>query len=37
MDLDKSLTTTIDVDGEQLENVNNFVYLGSRIDADKIR
>ena len=34
MDLDKSQTTTIDVDGEQLENVNNFVYLGSRIDAD---
>ena len=36
MDLDKSptTTTTIDVDGEQLENVNNFVYLGSRIDAD---
>ena len=31
MDLDKSPTTTIDVDGEQLENVNNFVYLGSRI------
>ena len=28
MDLDKSLTTTIDVDG------SNFVYLGSRIDAD---
>ena len=28
MDLDKSPTTTIDVD------VNNFVYLGSRIDAD---
>ena len=27
-------TTTIDVDGEQLENVNNFVYLESRIDAD---
>ena len=22
------------MDGEQLENVNNFVYLGSRIDAD---
>ena len=34
MDLDKSPTTTIDVDGEQLENVNNFVYLGSRIDAE---
>ena len=34
MDLDKSPTTTIDVDGEQLENVNYFVYLGSRIDAD---
>ena len=34
MDLDKSPTTTIDVDGEQLKNVNNFVYLGSRIDAD---
>ena len=34
MDLDKSPTTTIDVDGEQLENVNNCVYLGSRIDAD---
>ena len=34
LDLDKSPTTTIDVDGEQLENVNNFVYLGSRIDAD---
>ena len=34
MDLDKSPTTTTDVDGEQLENVNNFVYLGSRIDAD---
>ena len=34
MDLDKSPTTTIDVDGEQLENVNNFVHLGSRIDAD---
>ena len=34
MDLDKSPTTAIDVDGEQLENVNNFVYLGSRIDAD---
>ena len=34
MDLDKSPTTTIDVDGEQLGNVNNFVYLGSRIDAD---
>ena len=34
IDLDKSPTTTIDVDGEQLENVNNFVYLGSRIDAD---
>ena len=34
MDLDKSPTTTIDVDGEQLENVNNFVYLGSGIDAD---
>ena len=34
MDLDKSPTTTIDVDGEQLENVNNFVYLGSSIDAD---
>ena len=34
MDLDKSPTTTIDVDGAQLENVNNFVYLGSRIDAD---
>ena len=33
MDLDKSPTTT-NVDGEQLENVNNFVYLGSRIDAD---
>ena len=33
MDLDKSPTTTIDVDGEQLENVNNFVYLGSRIEA----
>ena len=33
MDLDKSPTTTIYVDGEQLENVNNFVYLGSRIDA----
>ena len=31
---DKSPTTTIDVDGEQLENVNNFVYLRSRIDAD---
>ena len=27
MDLDKSTTTTIDVDGEQLENVNDFVYL----------
>ena len=27
MDLDKSRTTS-DVDGEQLENVNNFVYLG---------
>ena len=34
MDLDKSPTTTIDGDGEQLENVNNFVYLGPRIDAD---
>ena len=34
MDLDKSPTTTIDVNGEQLENVNNFVYLGSSIDAD---
>ena len=34
MDLDKSPTATIDVGGEQLENVNNFVYLGSRIDAD---
>ena len=34
MDLDKTPTTTIDVHGEQLENVNNFVYLGSRIDAD---
>ena len=34
MDLDKSPTTKMDVDGEQLENVNNFVYLGSRIDAD---
>ena len=34
MDLDKSPTTTIDVDGEQHEKVNNFVYLGSRIDAD---
>ena len=34
MDLDKSPTTTIDVDGEQLENANNFVYLGSRIDVD---
>ena len=34
MDLDKSPTTTIDVDGEQLTNVNNFVYLGSRIEAD---
>ena len=34
MDLDKSPTTTIVVDGEQLENVNNFVYLGSTIDAD---
>ena len=34
MDLDKSPTTTIDVDGEQLENINNFVYHGSRIDAD---
>ena len=34
MDLDKSPTTTIDVDGEQLGNVNNFVYLESRIDAD---
>ena len=33
MDLDKSPTTTIDVGGEELENVNNFVYLGSRIDA----
>ena len=32
--LDKSPTATIDVDEEQLENVNNFVYLGSRIDAD---
>ena len=31
MDLDKSPTTTIDVDGEQLENVSNFVYLGSRL------
>ena len=31
MDLDKSPTTTIDVNGEQLENVNNFVYLGSRM------
>ena len=30
----KAQKTTIDVDGEQLENVNNFVYLGSRIDAD---
>ena len=27
MDLGKSPTTTIDVGGEQLENVNNFVYL----------
>ena len=27
MNLDKSTTTTIDVDGEQLENVNDFVYL----------
>ena len=34
IDLDKSPTTTIDVDGEQLENVNNCVYLGSRIDFD---
>ena len=34
MDLDKSPTTTINLDGEQLENVNNFAYLGSRIDAD---
>ena len=34
MDFDKSPTTAIDVDGEQLENVNNFVYHGSRIDAD---
>ena len=34
MELDKSPTTTTDVDGEQLENVNNFVYLGLRIDAD---
>ena len=34
MDLDNSPTTTIDVDGEQLENVNNFVYIGSRIDGD---
>ena len=34
MDLDKSPTTTIDVDGKQLKNVNNFVYFGSRIDAD---
>ena len=34
MDLDKSPTTTIYVDEEQLENINNFVYLGSRIDAD---
>ena len=34
MDLDKNPTTTIDVDGEQLENVNIFVYLVSRIDAD---
>ena len=30
----KAQKITIDVDGEQLENVNNFVYLGSRIDAD---
>ena len=28
MDLDKSSTTTFDVGGEQLENVNNCVYLG---------
>ena len=34
MDLDKSPTTTNDVDREQLENVNNFIYLGSRIDVD---
>ena len=34
MDLNKSPTTAMDVDGEQLEYVNNFVYLGSRIDAD---
>ena len=34
MNLDKSPTTIIDVDGGQLENVNNFVYLGSMIDAD---
>ena len=34
MDLHKIPPTTIDVDGEQLENVNNFVYLGLRIDDD---
>ena len=28
MDLDKSPTTTIDVDGEQFENVNNFYADG---------
>ena len=34
MDLDKSPTSIITIEGEQLENVDNFVYLGSRIDAD---
>ena len=34
MDFDKSPTTTIDVDGEQVENVKNIVYHGSRIDDD---
>ena len=34
MDIDKSPTTEMDVEGGQLKDVNNFVFLGSRIDAD---
>ena len=34
MSTDKSKRTTITLDGEQLENVDNFTYLGARIDAN---
>ena len=34
MSTDKSCTAQVEIDGEQLENVSNFIYLGAQIESN---